>query len=86
MPGRCVALFAAARRPPPADAYWPHGPGWRTRASGSLSSVLDNAPTYAVYFETARSLGGQPAVAGVKETLLAAVSLGSVCMGAMTYI
>jgi Na+/H+ antiporter NhaD/arsenite permease-like protein len=55
-------------------------------ASGSLSSVLDNAPTYAVFFETARAIGGSPAVAGVKETLLAAVSLGSVCMGAMTYI
>ncbi len=55
-------------------------------ASGSLSSVLDNAPTYAVYFETARSLGGQPAIAGVQEKLLAAVSLGSVFMGAMTYI
>jgi Na+/H+ antiporter NhaD/arsenite permease-like protein len=61
----------------PAHFFW---------ASGSLSSILDNAPTYAVYFETARSLGGQPAVAGVKATLLAAVSLGSVCMGAMTYI
>ncbi len=61
----------------PAHFFW---------ASGSLSSVLDNAPTYAVYFETARALGGQPSVAGVKESLLAAVSLGSVCMGAMTYI
>jgi Na+/H+ antiporter NhaD/arsenite permease-like protein len=61
----------------PAHFFW---------ASGSLSSVLDNAPTYAVYFETARSLGGQPAIAGVQEKLLAAVSLGSVFMGAMTYI
>ena len=55
-------------------------------ASGSLSSVLDNAPTYAVFFETARSLGGNPAVAGVREPLLVAISLGSVFMGAMTYI
>jgi Na+/H+ antiporter NhaD/arsenite permease-like protein len=61
----------------PAHFFW---------ASGSLSSVLDNAPTYAVYFEAARALGGQPSVAGVREALLAAVSLGSVCMGAMTYI
>jgi len=55
-------------------------------ASGSLSSFLDNAPTYVVFFETARSLGGGPAIAGVQVGLLAAVSLGSVFMGAMTYI
>jgi Na+/H+ antiporter NhaD/arsenite permease-like protein len=55
-------------------------------ASGSLSSVLDNAPTYAVFFATARSLGGSGTVAGVQAPLLAAVSLGSVFMGAMTYI
>jgi len=61
----------------PAHFFW---------ASGSLSAVLDNAPTYAVVFETARSLGGQPAVAGVQSSLLAAISLGSVFMGAMTYI
>jgi Na+/H+ antiporter NhaD/arsenite permease-like protein len=39
-----------------------------------------------VFFETARSLGGQPAIAGVQEKLLAAISLGAVFMGAMTYI
>ncbi len=61
----------------PAHFFW---------ASGSLSAVLDNAPTYAVFFETARSLGGQPAVAGVQASLLTAISLGSVFMGAMTYI
>jgi Na+/H+ antiporter NhaD/arsenite permease-like protein len=59
-------------------------------ASGSLSSVLDNAPTYVVFFETAKSLteirGLSPAVAGVQERLLIAVSLGSVFMGANTYI
>jgi len=55
-------------------------------ATGSLSSVLDNAPTYAVFFETARSLNGNPMVAGVREPLLVAVSLGAVFMGAMTYI
>jgi Na+/H+ antiporter NhaD/arsenite permease-like protein len=54
-------------------------------ATGSLSSVLDNAPTYAVFFETARSLG-QGSVAGVRESLLVGVSLGAVFMGAMTYI
>ena len=44
----------------PAHFFW---------ASGSLSAVLDNAPTYAVFFETARSLGGQPAVAGVQRAI-----------------
>jgi len=55
-------------------------------ATGSLSSVLDNAPTYVVFFETAKSLGLGPAVAGVSERLLVAISLGSVFMGANTYI
>ena len=54
--------------------------------TGSLSAVLDNAPTYVVFFETAKTLGGEPAIAGVKETLLIAISLGAVFMGAMTYI
>ena len=51
--------------------------------------MLDNAPTYLVFFKTAQSLttdaGGAP-VAGVNPVILAAVSLGSVFMGAMTYI
>lgn len=59
-------------------------------ATGGLSSVLDNAPTYVVFFETARALtekvGLQPAVAGVAEDLLVAISLGAVFMGANTYI
>jgi Na+/H+ antiporter NhaD/arsenite permease-like protein len=59
-------------------------------ASGSLSSVLDNAPTYVVFFETAKSLTQSldltPQVAGVQVKLLIAVSLGSVFMGANTYI
>src|SRR5205085_12480607 len=56
-------------------------------------SFLDNAPTYVVFFETAKTLspsgsavvellgGGQ-----IRNDLLAAVSLGSVFMGANTYI
>ncbi|QGJ69174.1 Citrate transporter [Planctomycetales bacterium 10988] len=55
-------------------------------ATGLLSAVLDNAPTYVVFFETARTLGGEHLVAGVDESLLAAISLGAVFMGAMTYI
>lgn len=64
----------------PAAFFW---------ATGSLSSVLDNAPTYVVFFETTRSLSGElepGLIAGVRPTLLAAVSLGAVFMGAMTYI
>ena len=58
-------------------------------ATGSLSSVLDNAPTYVVFFETAQTIKAGPGatmVAGVQESLLVAVSLGAVFMGAMTYI
>jgi len=52
--------------------------------SGVLSSFLDNAPTYLVFFNLA---GGDPAV--LMTTLaptLAAISAGSVFMGANTYI
>lgn len=58
-------------------------------ASGTLSSVLDNAPTYLVFFETAKVLPkaeGTELVADVDVSLLTAISLGSVLMGAMTYI
>ncbi len=58
-------------------------------ASGSLSSVLDNAPTYLVFFKTAQSMpaaDGTPLVANVDAHILAAISLGAVFMGAMTYI
>jgi len=52
--------------------------------SGALSSFLDNAPTYLVFFNLA---GGDPVV--LMTTLsatLAAISAGSVFMGANTYI
>jgi Na+/H+ antiporter NhaD/arsenite permease-like protein len=58
-------------------------------ATGSLSSVLDNAPTYLVFFKTAQAMPaseGATLVAGVEETLLMGISLGAVFMGAMTYI
>lgn len=54
--------------------------------TGILSSFLDNAPTYVVFFETAKTLGGAPLVAGVAEPLLVAISLAAVFMGANTYI
>ncbi len=53
-------------------------------ATGLLSSYLDNAPTYLVFFELA---GGDPsALMGPHAKTLAAISLGAVFMGANTYI
>jgi Na+/H+ antiporter NhaD/arsenite permease-like protein len=53
-------------------------------ATGGLSSFLDNAPTYLVFFNTA---GGDPAVlTGPLTTTLTAISAGAVFMGANTYI
>lgn len=53
-------------------------------ASGILSSFLDNAPTYLVFFNTA---GGDPAVLMTKmAATLAAISCGAVFMGANSYI
>jgi Na+/H+ antiporter NhaD/arsenite permease-like protein len=73
------AVVAAVTRPDgtpdPAMYFW---------ASGILSSFLDNAPTYLVFFNTA---GGDPAT--LMTTLaptLAAISAGSVFMGANSYI
>ncbi|GAA1174034.1 sodium:proton antiporter [Ornithinimicrobium humiphilum] len=54
--------------------------------TGGLSAVLDNAPTYVTFFEMARELGGEPAVAGVYEPFLVSISLGAVFCGAITYI
>ena len=59
-------------------------PGAYFWATGVLSSFLDNAPTYLVFFNTA---GGDPQV--LMTTLaptLAAISAGAVFMGANTYI
>ena len=52
--------------------------------SGGLSSFLDNAPTYLVFFQLA---GGDPArLMGELAATPAAVSCGSVFMGANSYI
>jgi Na+/H+ antiporter NhaD/arsenite permease-like protein len=64
----------------PAQYFW---------ATGWLSSVLDNAPTYLVFFQAgqAMSVGSTGTlVAGVEETILIGISLGAVFMGSMTYI
>jgi Na+/H+ antiporter NhaD/arsenite permease-like protein len=64
-------------------------------ASGLLSSFLDNAPTYVVYFQTAGTLappgmalmsGVDTATGSIPIPLLTAVSCGAVFMGANTYI
>lgn len=53
-------------------------------ATGILSSFLDNAPTYLVFFNTA---GGNPAdLMGIHTGTLLAISAGAVFMGANTYI
>ncbi len=73
------AIVSAVTRPDgqpdPAMYFW---------AAGALSSFLDNAPTYLVFFNTA---GGDPAT--LMTTLaptLAAISAGAVFMGANSYI
>jgi Na+/H+ antiporter NhaD/arsenite permease-like protein len=54
--------------------------------TGGLSSVLDNTPTYATFFEMGQTMSGSPRVAGVPDHVLAAISLGAVLCGALTYI
>ena len=52
--------------------------------TGVLSAILDNAPTYLVFFNLA---GGNAAdLMGRLAPTLAAISMGSVYMGALTYI
>jgi Na+/H+ antiporter NhaD/arsenite permease-like protein len=60
-------------------------------ASGSLSSFLDNAPTYMVFFTAAQSVAAAKGIVGnlimgVPEIYLRAVSVGAVFMGANSYI
>ena len=69
------AVTGADGQPLPWAYFW---------LSGLLSSFLDNAPTYLVFFNLA---GGDPAVLmGTLATTLAAISAGSVFMGANSYI
>jgi Na+/H+ antiporter NhaD/arsenite permease-like protein len=61
----------------PAHFFW---------ATGTLSSFLDNAPTYLTFFSLAQGLGGPRTVAGVSAPLLQAIGAGAVFMGAISYI
>jgi len=73
------AVIAAVTRPDgspdPAMYFW---------ASGLLSSFLDNAPTYLVFFNTAG--GDAQFLMTTLAPTLAAISAGSVFMGANSYI
>jgi Na+/H+ antiporter NhaD/arsenite permease-like protein len=55
-------------------------------ATGTLSSFLDNAPTYLTFLALGQGLRLPPDVVGVPAAILAAISVGSVAMGANTYI
>jgi Na+/H+ antiporter NhaD/arsenite permease-like protein len=55
-------------------------------ASGTLSSFLDNAPTYLTFLALAQGLGLTNEVVGVPHAILTAISVGAVAMGANTYI
>ncbi len=55
-------------------------------ATGFFSSFLDNAPTYLVFFTTAQGTATVSEFIHSKPLILAGISLGSVFMGAMTYI
>jgi Na+/H+ antiporter NhaD/arsenite permease-like protein len=70
-----------------------HTPGQFFWWSGSLSSVLDNAPTYLNFLSTAQGLfheGGVPAsvasLLALHPKYVLAISVGAVFFGAMTYI
>jgi Na+/H+ antiporter NhaD/arsenite permease-like protein len=68
-------LSTADGGPDPLAYYW---------STGLLSALLDNAPTYLVFFELA---GGDPAkLMGPLAPTLAAISSAAVFFGAMTYI
>jgi len=54
--------------------------------TGAVSSFLDNAPTYVTFLALAQGLRMPPEVAGVTHSILAAISVGAVAMGANSYI
>jgi Na+/H+ antiporter NhaD/arsenite permease-like protein len=77
--GAFAWLLAAVTAPdggPHEIAYF-----WLT---GALSALLDNAPTYLVFFELAG--GDAQALMGPLAATLQAISMGAVYMGALTYV
>jgi Na+/H+ antiporter NhaD/arsenite permease-like protein len=55
-------------------------------ATGSLSSFLDNTPTYLAFFSMAQGLGLNGDMMGIPPIFLKAISAGAVFMGANSYI
>ncbi|HYG91570.1 MAG TPA: sodium:proton antiporter [Azospirillum sp.] len=73
--GTIIAAVNQGGQPIPAAYFW---------ATGILSSFLDNAPTYLIFFNTA---GGDAAhLMGEYALTLTAISAGAVFMGANSYI
>ncbi|NLD54951.1 MAG: sodium:proton antiporter [Burkholderiaceae bacterium] len=70
-----AAVTGPDGKPDPAMYFW---------ATGVLSSFLDNAPTYLVFFNTAG--GDAQTLMTTLAPTLAAISMGAVFMGANTYI
>src|SRR5262249_55977735 len=68
-------VTSADGTPNPAGYFW---------LTGILSAVLDNAPTYLVFFELAG--GNAKELMGPLATTLQAISMGAVYMGALTSI
>src|SRR6516165_4800444 len=71
-----LALMTAKDGAPNNVAYF-----WLT---GTLSALLDNAPTYLVFFELTGGDAGK--LMGEFAPTLAAIAMGAVYMGALTYI
>jgi Na+/H+ antiporter NhaD/arsenite permease-like protein len=70
-----VATVTSGGRPHDVAYFW---------LTGVLSAFLDNAPTYLLFFELA---GGKASeLMGPLAPTLAAISMGSVYMGALTYL
>lgn len=61
----------------PAQFFW---------VAGLLSSLLDNAPTYLTFLTLAQGLGLADEVVGITHAVLTGLSLGTVFMGANTYV
>jgi Na+/H+ antiporter NhaD/arsenite permease-like protein len=70
-----VATVTSEGRPHDIAYFW---------LTGILSAFLDNAPTYLVFFELAG--GDARELMGPLATTLAAISMGAVYMGALTYL
>ncbi|MFL6799572.1 MAG: sodium:proton antiporter [Xanthobacteraceae bacterium] len=73
--GLLAAVTTPQGEPEPLIYFW---------LCGTLSAFLDNAPTYLVFFELAG--GDAHELMGPLAPTLAAISMGAVYMGSMTYI